>query len=64
MRHPPVLQPQAAAADFPHQLRGMGDKQQGFAFGFELADAVEALGLKGLVAHRQHFVHDQDIGST
>ena len=39
----------------------MRNEQQGFSLGLKLADALEALGLKGLVAHRQDLVYDQDI---
>ena len=56
-----LVQPQHLVAQPHHRLAVMGDEQEGAAFA-EMVQEPHAFLLEGDIAHRQYFVHDQDIG--
>ena len=56
-----MVQPNGAVAELPDCVPAMGYKKQSLTCLFEVPNFVEALGLKALIAHRQHFIDDQDV---
>jgi hypothetical protein len=57
-----VVQHRGAVADLDHGVERVGHEHDGPPLALERPDAVEALGLEGLVPHREHLVDQQDVG--
>ena len=57
-----MAQHHGPVADGAHLVRRVGDQKDGAALPLEFLHPLDALALEPLVAHRQHFVDDQDVG--
>jgi hypothetical protein len=57
----PTIHPQRLVTKPLDEAQRMRHQQNGFAAAFELAELVEAFVGEALVAHSQHFVHQQHI---
>ena len=54
----------AAHADLGHRVERVRHEDDRPTLALELAHAVQALGLEGLVAHREHLVDQEHVGLT
>ena len=59
---PPRVQPYRLVAEALDHREPVGDEQNRLAAALELGELVEALQAEALVAHRQHLVHEEDLG--
>jgi hypothetical protein len=62
--HLALVQPERVPAELLHVVHRVRDQHQRAALGQVALDPVHALALERLVADREHFVRDQQVGAA
>ena len=58
----PVVEPDGHITERAHDLKGVGDEDDGRPRPPKAVDALHTLALERLIAHGQHLVGNQDVG--